>query len=66
MIRLVDIAHHLRYDLEGIAIPLAKLLVQNRIAIPIGVLNPRLRITVMPATHPKHAYVPHHMATLRQ
>jgi hypothetical protein len=55
--RLVDLAHNLRYDLEGIAIPLAKLLVQNRIAIPISVLNSRLRTTVMPSTHPKHAYV---------
>jgi hypothetical protein len=50
MRRLADIAHSLRYDLEGIAIPLAKLLVQNKYAIPINVVNHRLRTLVMPTT----------------
>jgi hypothetical protein len=51
---LVDIAHILRFDLEGIVIPLARELVQNKKAILVDVLNTRLRTVVMPTTIAEH------------
>ncbi|KAK8844116.1 hypothetical protein IAR55_006910 [Kwoniella newhampshirensis] len=51
---LFEIAHALRYDLEGIVIPLARELVQNRRAILIDVINTRLRTVVMPTTIDEH------------
>ncbi|WVQ81127.1 hypothetical protein IAT38_003249 [Cryptococcus sp. DSM 104549] len=51
---LSDIAHLLRFDLEGIVIPLARELVQNKRAILIDVINPRLRTVVMPTTIDEH------------
>ncbi|WWD21225.1 hypothetical protein CI109_105709 [Kwoniella shandongensis] len=51
---LVEIAHALRYDLDGIIIPLARELVQNKRAILIDVINTRLRTVVMPTTIDEH------------
>ncbi|TYJ54856.1 hypothetical protein B9479_004447 [Cryptococcus floricola] len=51
---LYEIAHLLRYDLEGIVIPLARDLVQNKRAMLIDVVNPRLRTVVMPTTIDEH------------
>ena len=56
--RLVDIAHILRFDLDGIVIPLARELVQNKKAILIDVINTRLRTIVMPTTIEEHTWVP--------
>jgi hypothetical protein len=53
-IRLYEIAHVLRYDLEGIVIPLARELVANKKAILIDVVNTRLRTVVMPTTIAEH------------
>lgn len=53
--RLVDIAHILRYDLDGIVIPLARELVQKKRAILVDIINPRLRTIVMPTTIVEHA-----------
>jgi hypothetical protein len=47
---LANIAHLLRFDLEGIVIPLARELVQNKKAILIDPINNRLRTIVMPTT----------------
>ncbi|ORY33121.1 nitrogen permease regulator of amino acid transport activity 3-domain-containing protein [Naematelia encephala] len=51
---LADIAHNLRFDLEAIVIPLARELVQNKKAILIDIINPRLRTIVMPTTIVEH------------
>lgn len=51
---LYEIAHLLRYDLEGVVIPLARDLVQSKKAILIDVVNPRLRTVVMPTTIDEH------------
>ena len=51
---LADIAHILRFDLDGIVIPLARELVLNKKAILIDVINPRLRTMVMPTTIAEH------------
>lgn len=53
-VRLYEIAHLLRYDLEGVVIPLARDLVQSKKAILIDVVNPRLRTVVMPTTIDEH------------
>lgn len=55
--RLADIAHSLRFDLDGIVIPLARELVQNKKAILIDTINSRLRTIVMPSTIVEHRYV---------
>jgi len=47
---LANIAHLLRFDLEGIVIPLARELVQNKKAILIDPINNRLRTIVMPTS----------------
>ncbi|ORX39153.1 nitrogen permease regulator of amino acid transport activity 3-domain-containing protein [Kockovaella imperatae] len=52
--RLLEIAHQLRYHLEGIVIPLARELVQNKKAILVDVMNTRLRTVVMPTTLADH------------
>jgi hypothetical protein len=52
--RLANIAHVLRYDLEGIVIPLARELVQNKKAILIDPINSRLRTIVMPTSIVDH------------
>ena len=54
ILSLVEIAHILRYDLEGIIIPLARDLVLNKKAILIDVVTTRLRTTVMPTTISEH------------
>ncbi|KIR71983.1 hypothetical protein I310_04033 [Cryptococcus deuterogattii CA1014] len=51
---LYEIAHLLRYDLDGVVIPLARDLVQSKRAILIDVVNPRLRTVVMPTTIDEH------------
>jgi hypothetical protein len=51
---LANIAHVLRYDLEGIVIPLARELVQNKKAILIDLINSRLRTIVMPTSIVDH------------
>ncbi len=53
--RLVDIAHILRCDLDGIVIPLARELVQSKRATLIDVINTRLRTVVMPTTIEEHS-----------
>ena len=53
---LKQIAHALRYDLEGIVIPLARELVTNKKAILIDVITTRLRTIVMPTTIAEHTY----------
>jgi len=52
--RLSEIAHELRYDLEGIVIPLARELVANKKAILINPMTSRLRVVVMPTTIVEH------------
>jgi hypothetical protein len=52
--RLADIAHILRFDLDGIVIPLARELIQNKKAILIDVINTRLRTIVLPTTITEH------------
>jgi len=54
MTSLVELAHILRFDLEGIIIPLARELLQNKKAILIDVVNNRLRTLVMPTTIAEH------------
>jgi len=44
----------LRFDLDGIVIPLARELVQNKKAILIDVINTRLRTIVIPTTVAEH------------
>lgn len=51
---LHEIAHTLRYDLEGIVIPLARELVQSKRAILIDVVNVRLRTILMPTSITDH------------
>ncbi|KAL7421353.1 Nitrogen permease regulator 3 [Cryptotrichosporon argae] len=51
---LAEIAHVLRFDLEGIVIPLARDLVQARRAILIDVVNTRLRTMVAPTPIDTH------------
>jgi hypothetical protein len=52
--RLIDIARSLRYDLEGIVIPLARDLVLAKKAILINPIQARLRTIVMPTTIAEH------------
>jgi hypothetical protein len=54
---LAEIAHILRFDLDGIVIPLARELVQNKQAVLIDVITYRLRTILMPTTIAEHAYV---------
>ncbi|KAL1407680.1 Nitrogen permease regulator 3 [Vanrija albida] len=51
---LHEIAHSLRFDLDGIVIPLARELVQNKRAILIDVINIRLRTILMPTSVSDH------------
>lgn len=51
---LHEIAHMMRCDLEGVVIPLARELVQNKRAVFIDVVNIRLRTILMPATIVDH------------
>lgn len=51
---LHEIAHLMRCDLEGVVIPLARELVQNKRAVFIDVVNIRLRTILMPATIVDH------------
>lgn len=53
-VSLAEIAHVLRFDLDGILIPLARELVQNKQAVPIDVVTYRLRTIVMPTTIAEH------------
>ncbi|WVN88013.1 uncharacterized protein L203_103211 [Cryptococcus depauperatus CBS 7841] len=52
---LYEIAHLIRYDLEGVVIPLARELVQDKRAILIDVVNTRLRTVVMATTADQHS-----------
>jgi len=51
---LHEIAHMLRYDLDGIVIPLARELVQSRRAILVDVVNIRLRTILLPTSISDH------------
>lgn len=51
---LHELAHQLRYDLEGIVIPLARELVQSKRAILVDVVNIRLRTILIPANVSQH------------
>lgn len=51
---LHEIAHLMRCDLEGVVIPLARELVQNKRAVFVDVVNIRLRTILMPATIVDH------------
>jgi hypothetical protein len=53
-ISLANIAHVLRFDLEGIVIPLTRRLVQNKKAVLIDPINTRMRTIVMPTTITEH------------
>lgn len=53
-VSLAEIAHVLRFDLDGILIPLARELVQNKQAVLIDVVTYRLRTIVMPTTIAEH------------
>jgi hypothetical protein len=51
---LHEIAHTLRYDLEGIVIPLARELVQSKRAVLVDVVNIRLRNILLPTSISDH------------
>ncbi|GMK55302.1 hypothetical protein CspeluHIS016_0203580 [Cutaneotrichosporon spelunceum] len=51
---LHEIAHLMRCDLEGVVIPLARELVQNKRAVFIDVVNIRLRTILMPTSIENH------------
>ncbi|KAK4688354.1 nitrogen permease regulator 3, partial [Tremellales sp. Uapishka_1] len=59
---LADIAHLLRFDLEGVVLPLARQLVESKRAILIDVINSRLRGVVMPTTIKEHTITIHDYA----
>jgi hypothetical protein len=54
-VSLAEIAHVLRFDLDGILIPLARELVQNKQAVLIDVVTYRLRTIVMLTTIAEHS-----------
>jgi hypothetical protein len=57
---LHEIAHTLRYDLEGIVIPLVRELVQSKRAVLVDVVNIRLRSILVPTS------IDNHLRTLTQ
>ncbi|BEJ00691.1 hypothetical protein CcaverHIS631_0505480 [Cutaneotrichosporon cavernicola] len=58
---LHEIAHLMRCDLEGVVIPLARELVQNKRAVFIDVVNIRLRTILMSSTIVDHSLpITHH------